>query len=127
MRHPVLRASNHLSDFATIERRLRTLEQRLERLGGIAAKASANGSHGLMQAVDRVADAVAAAFGDAAERMRGSAHSVGDEAARFGKEAARLGGDAAQRLSREVSERPLFVLGIAIGLGILVGLAGRRR
>ena len=123
----MLRASNHLSDFATIERRLRALEQRLERLGSVAVKASANGSHGLMQAADRVADVVAAAFGDAADRMRGGAHSVGDEASRFGKEAARLGSDAAQRLSREVSERPLFILGIAIGLGVLVGLAGRRR
>jgi ElaB/YqjD/DUF883 family membrane-anchored ribosome-binding protein len=123
----VLRTSNHSGDFSTIERRLLALEQRLDRLGTVAAKASANGTTGLMQAADRVADAVASAFGDAADRLRGGARSVGDEAARVGQEAARLGGDAVQRISREVSQRPLVVLGIAIGLGVLVGLAGRRR
>ena len=127
----MLRASNHSSEFATIERRLRALEQRLEqrlgRLGNATAKASANGVSTLMETADRVADVVAAAFGDAAGRLRGGAHSVGDEASRFGKEAARLSGDAVQRLSREVSQRPLIILGVAIGIGILVGMAGRRR
>jgi ElaB/YqjD/DUF883 family membrane-anchored ribosome-binding protein len=47
--------------------------------------------------------------------------------ARVRHEAARLSGDAVQRLSREVSQRPLVVLGVAIGLGILVGLVASRR
>jgi hypothetical protein len=123
----VLRASNYSGDFAAIERRLRSLEQRLDRLNQVTTKAAANGATGLMQVGDRLADAVTAALADAADRLRGGARSVSDEAAKVGHEAARIGGDAVQRISREVSQRPLIVLGVAVGLGILVGLAGRRR
>ena len=79
-----------------------------------------------MQATDRVGEIIATALGDAADRFRGGARSVGDEAARFGQEAARVGNDALRRISEEVEHRPLFMLAIAAGVGFLVGLAGRR-
>jgi hypothetical protein len=123
----VLRASSHRSEYANVERRLRAIEQQLERFGHVAARASSSGATGLMQAADRVSDLIAAAFGDVSDRLRGSARTVGGEASRVGQEAARLGGDAVQRLSREVSERPLVILAVAIGIGVLVGMAGRRR
>jgi ElaB/YqjD/DUF883 family membrane-anchored ribosome-binding protein len=40
-------------------------------------------------------------------------------------EAAKLGNDALRRLSNEVEHRPLVTLAVAIGVGILVGLASR--
>jgi hypothetical protein len=40
-------------------------------------------------------------------------------------EAAKLGNDALRRLSNEVEHRPLITLAIAVGVGILVGLASR--
>jgi ElaB/YqjD/DUF883 family membrane-anchored ribosome-binding protein len=52
--------------------------------------------------------------------------SIGD-AAKIGNEAARLGNDALRRLSKEVEQRPLVLLGVAVGVGILVGLVSRRR
>jgi hypothetical protein len=52
---------------------------------------------------------------------------MGDEAAKIGSEAAKLGNDALRRLAREVGHRPLVTLGVAIGVGILVGWASYRR
>jgi hypothetical protein len=107
-------------DLAEIERRLRTLERSVERAGG---RASASAS----QAADRVADVMAAALSDMADRFRGGAGAVGEEAARFGDEAAKLGNDVLRRLSDEAKRRPLVILAAAAGIGILVGIALRRR
>jgi len=60
-------------------------------------------------------------------RFRGGANLAGDEAVRIGNEAAELGNEALRRIAREVERRPLVILAVAIGVGILVGLAGRRR
>ena len=69
-----------------------------------------------------------------AERFRGGASSFGDEAAKirseatkFGNEAAKLGNDAMRRLANEVEHRPLVTLAVAIGVGVLIGLASQRR
>jgi ElaB/YqjD/DUF883 family membrane-anchored ribosome-binding protein len=51
---------------------------------------------------------------------------MSDEAAKFGSEAARLGNHALHRLSKEVEHRPIVTLAVAVGVGILVGLAHRR-
>ena len=82
-------------DMAEIERRLRSLEKRLERTGGTV---SANAS----QAVDRAGEVIASALGDMAERFRGGARSVGDEAMKLGNGAARLGNDTLRRVADEV-------------------------
>jgi ElaB/YqjD/DUF883 family membrane-anchored ribosome-binding protein len=62
-----------------------------------------------------------------AARFRGGADSFSEEAAHFGSDAARLGNQALRRLSREVEHRPLVTLGLAVGVGILVGLVSHRR
>jgi ElaB/YqjD/DUF883 family membrane-anchored ribosome-binding protein len=53
---------------------------------------------------------------------------AGDEAVRFGNEAARfgakVGNDALERVASEVEHRPLITLAVAIGVGILIGMAG---
>ncbi len=122
----MLKQSSHprvtATDIAAIERRMQALEKRLERLSGSAGGASSSA----LQATDRVGEIIATALGDAADRFRGGARSVGDEAARFGQEAARVGNDALRRISEEVEHRPLFMLAIAAGVGFLAGLAGRR-
>jgi ElaB/YqjD/DUF883 family membrane-anchored ribosome-binding protein len=115
------------TDIGEIERRLRSLEHQLERVG---SRTSASAS----QAADRVGDAIAAALSGVAERFRGGASSFGDEAAKirseatkFGNEAAKLGNHAMRRLANEVEHRPLVTLAVAIGVGVLIGLASQRR
>jgi ElaB/YqjD/DUF883 family membrane-anchored ribosome-binding protein len=114
------------ADIGEIDRRLRALEKTLERVGGRA-------SAGAGQAADRLGESVAAALGSIADRFRNGAGSMGDEAAKFGSEAAKFGNEAAKlgdralrRLSDEVEHRPLVTLAVAVGLGILVGLASHR-
>jgi hypothetical protein len=109
-----------MPDVAEIERRLRALEQRVEGAGG---RASASAS----QAADRVVDVMATALNEVADRFRGRASAVGEEAAKFGSEAARLGNDALRRLADEVNRRPLVILLVAAGIGVLLGLSARRR
>ena len=65
---------------------------------------------------------------DLVDRFRGGARSVGGEAARFGQDAARfgheatkLGGDALRRVSTEVERRPLVMVAVAVGVGLLIG------
>jgi hypothetical protein len=115
------RSSSIISvDVDEIERRLRTMERRLERLGGRTSARAA-------QAADQVGESIASALTSIAERFRGGASVAGDEAVRMGNEAAELGNEALRRIAREVERRPLVILAVAVGVGILVGLAGRRR
>lgn len=104
------------SNWDEIERRLNSVEHKLRRDGRQLAKA--------VPSTDEVGDLVASALNTVAERFRGI--SVGDEAARLGNEAARLGNYAVTRVSREVAHRPLIALGVAVGVGVLLGLASRR-
>jgi ElaB/YqjD/DUF883 family membrane-anchored ribosome-binding protein len=106
------------ADIGEINRRLRGLETTLERVGG-RASASAG------RAADRLSETVATALGGIAERFRDG--SLRDDAARYGGEAAKLGNVALRRLSDEVEHRPLVTLAVAVGVGILVGLASHRR
>jgi len=44
-----------------------------------------------------------------------------------GSEAMRMSNTAVRRLSDEVAHRPLMLLAVAAGIGLLAGFAGRRR
>jgi ElaB/YqjD/DUF883 family membrane-anchored ribosome-binding protein len=107
------------SDVADMERRMRMLERDVRHFAGRASASAA-------QATEQVGDAVASALADVFGRFRGSAGRVGDEAARFGSEAVRIGNTAARKLADEVEHRPLTMLAVVAGLGLLIGLAGRR-
>jgi ElaB/YqjD/DUF883 family membrane-anchored ribosome-binding protein len=111
------------AEVSEIERRLRSLEKNLESIG---ARASTNAR----ETAGNFGDAVAAALGDWADRFRHGAGVFGDQSAAVGKDAAKnaakLGGVALRRVSAEVEQRPLVTLAVAIGVGILIGMAGRR-
>ena len=107
------------ANIGEIERRLRSLEQRLERTGG---RVSAGAEH----TADHLGEAIASALSRIADRFRGNAGSMTD-ATKIGAAAAKLGNDALRRLSREVQHRPLVTLAVAVGVGILMGLANHRR
>src|SRR5262245_20453185 len=106
--------SAHVGD---IERRLRSIERRLERAGG---RASASAT----QTADHVGDVIASALSGIAERFRGDAGGMADEAAKLGGQ---VGNNALHRVPKEVEHRPLVTLAVASGVGVLVGLASHRR
>jgi ElaB/YqjD/DUF883 family membrane-anchored ribosome-binding protein len=100
-----------------IARRVASLEQRLKRIGKREPVAEQ----------DSLGEAVAAALSGIAERFRGSASSIGDGTTNLSNEAVKLGNDAWRRVAKEVEHRPLVTLAVAVGVGILVGLASHRR
>jgi ElaB/YqjD/DUF883 family membrane-anchored ribosome-binding protein len=125
----MFRHSSYGRELAEMERRMQQLERRLDSFGRAAGRSSA----GIAQATDRMGEALVSALSDIVERFRGGARSVGGEASRFGLEATRfgqeatkLGRDAVRRVASEVERRPLAMLAMAAGIGLLVGLAGRR-
>jgi ElaB/YqjD/DUF883 family membrane-anchored ribosome-binding protein len=110
-------------DLSAMKRRLRQLESQLERVGRTGGrKASAS----LSEDGDQIGPAIAAAISEVIKRFRSSRPWGGEDAMRFGNDAARLGNNALNRLSTEVEHRPLMTLAIAVGVGVLIGIAGRR-
>ena len=80
-----------------------------------------------METADHVGETIASALSSMADHFREGANSMGGEATKIGSEAAKVGNDALRRLSKEVEHRPLVTLAVAVGVGILVGLASHRR
>jgi hypothetical protein len=110
-----------------IERRLRSIEQSLGRSRTSAMAA---------ETTDHVGDAVVSALATIANRVLGGANSanilggaksMSDEAGKITGGAARLGNDVVRRVAREIKHHPLVALAVALGVGALVGVVGRRR
>ncbi|HEY1749233.1 MAG TPA: hypothetical protein VGG11_21050 [Xanthobacteraceae bacterium] len=108
------------AEVGEIERRLRALEKNLERAGGAA---SAN----VKARAETLGDAVASTLFGWADRFRESATVLGDQSSVFGKDAAKLGRSTLNEVSARTEKNPLFALGIAIAVGVLIGMAARSR
>jgi hypothetical protein len=119
------RSSAFATKVSAVEGRLRALENELERIGRTAGRHT---SSGMSAAGDHVGDAIASAVTEIVDRFRSGRRLAGDEAARFGNEAAKfgakLGNDALHRMASEIEHRPLVTLAVAVGVGILIGMAG---
>jgi ElaB/YqjD/DUF883 family membrane-anchored ribosome-binding protein len=103
-------------EIAAIEDLMGDLEKRLRRLSGTARREASG-------ATSEVGDFVTEALDRIMNRVRDSAanvtHSVAAEASRFGT-------DAFKKVTDQVENRPMVMLGVAAGLGFLVGLSHRR-
>lgn len=103
-------------EIAAIEDLMGDLEKRLRRLSGTARR-EASGASG------DVGDFVSEALDRIMNRVRDSASgvtkSVADEATSFGI-------DAFKKVTGEAESHPLVMLGVAAGVGFLVGMSHRR-
>ena len=108
------------SEVGEIERRLRVLEKSLEQIG---ARTSSNAR----QTADGLGEAIASALFGWTDRFRQGASSLGDHSTAFGKDAARYGSAALTRITEETEQRPLMAIAVALGVGILIGMAARGR
>jgi ElaB/YqjD/DUF883 family membrane-anchored ribosome-binding protein len=108
------------SEVGEIERRLRVLEKSLETIG---TQASSNAR----ETADGLTEAIASALFGWADRFRHGASSFGDRSTALGKDAARYGSAALTRISEESERRPLLAIAVALGVGILIGMAARSR
>ena len=110
---------------ADLDRLLDDLEGRLSRLSRMLPSVASPAK------VDRVSDMIASALNDIADRFGSRARSVSKDAGRMSErltaDAIHFGDDALRKVAREVEERPLVTLAIAVGIGALAaGLLARR-
>ena len=95
---------------------LRDLEGKVRRLDFGEAPGSAD-----------LADSVSTALEDIANRFRSGAGYATREAGRLGQRAGAAGRDSYEFMKGEVDAHPLVVLGVAAGIGILIGTSLYRR
>ena len=108
------------SEVGHIERRLQALQRGLDKLG---TRASSNAR----DAADELSEAVSSALSNWADRFRQGASSLGEQSAPFFKDATRYGTAALSQISKETEQRPLVAIAVALGIGILIGMATRGR
>lgn len=101
---------------SAIEQRLRAIENRMERLSRDAGRQA---TATLADVGEQIGDSATLALNEILDLLRGSARSVGDEASK-------LGNVALTRLSDRVERNPLATVAVALGIGLLIGIAGRR-
>jgi hypothetical protein len=106
---------------------LRAIEKELRAVGKTSGRRA---SVEAAAAGDRIAETIGPILSDIAERFRGGQQAAFDQASTFGNQAvkmgAKVGSDAVDRIASEAKQRPLIVLAVAIGVGILIGAAARR-
>ncbi|MBI3705670.1 MAG: hypothetical protein HY244_17895 [Rhizobiales bacterium] len=103
-------------EIAAIEDLMSDLEKRLHRLSSTARRETSG-------ATNDIHDFVSDALGNIMKRVRESAADVGETVT---DEATRYSSDAIKKLNDEVEQRPLMMLGVAAGIGFLIGSATRR-
>lgn len=103
-------------EIAAIEDLMGDLEKRLRRLSETGRRETAGASNDIR---DFVSDALGSIMKRVRESTANATESVADEATRYGT-------DAIKKLTDGVEHRPLIMLGIAAGVGFLLGLANRR-
>ena len=111
---------------AAIAGHLRAIEKEL---GGIRQSAGRRAAAGASAAGNQIADAIGPILHEILDRFGGQRFGV-DEVARVGNEATKIGAtvgsDALERIATQAKNRPLVTLAVAIGVGVLVGMAVRR-
>jgi hypothetical protein len=93
---------------------LRAIEKEL---GGIRQSAGRRAAAGASAAGNQIADAIGPILNEVVARFGLAV----DEAGSFG-----VGSDALDRIATQAKNRPLVTLAVAIGVGILIGMASRR-
>ena len=116
------------SSAAAIEGHLRAIQSELARMGRNAGQQAAEGASNVG---DQIGIAIDGVLTELAERYRSGRRLAGDGAQRIGNEAVRVssqfGHDALDRLSSGIERRPLAALAVAVAVGFLIGVTGRRR
>jgi ElaB/YqjD/DUF883 family membrane-anchored ribosome-binding protein len=118
------RASDFSPSIAVIQKHLGVVEKELEKIGRIAGRQT---SEAAAAAGDQIGDAISTILSEMVDRFRKGRQAAGDQAGRLGSQAldlgAKYGSDALRRVANETENRPLVTIGVALGIGILIGAA----
>ena len=114
------RSSDFGPSVTAIQQHLGAVEKELGKIGRIAGRRT---SAAAASATDQIGDILS----DMMDRFRQGRQVAGDQAGRLGNQAldlgAKYGNDALRRITGEVEGRPLVTIGVALGIGILIGAA----
>jgi len=116
---------------SAIVNQLRAIERQIEKqLDCIGRDASGRAAATASSAGSQFAEAITPILNDLLDRFRRGHRLAADEAASMGNKAARIGAqvgtDAVQRVAPQARNQPLLTLAVAVGVGVLIGLAARR-
>jgi hypothetical protein len=118
------RSSSFGPSVTAIQKHLGAVEKELESLGRLAGRRT---SVAASAASDQIGEAISTIMSDMVDRFRQGGQAAGDQAARLGSRALSLGGrygsNALDRVSAEAENRPLITVGVALGIGVLIGAA----
>ena len=118
------RKSNFSPSVAAIQKHLGAVETELEKIGRIAGRQTSDAA---AAASDQIGDAISTILSEMVERFRKGGQAAGDQAGRLSNQALDLGAkyrnDALARVVSQAEERPLLTIGVALGIGILIGAA----
>jgi hypothetical protein len=118
------RSSSFGPSVNAIQNHLGAVEKELEKIGRIAGR---RGSAAASAAGAQIGDTISTVLSDMIERFRERGEAAGDQATRLGNRALKLGAgygsDALARVSAQAEDRPLITVGVALGIGILIGAA----
>jgi ElaB/YqjD/DUF883 family membrane-anchored ribosome-binding protein len=103
-----------------IQKHLGAVEKELERMGRLAGS---RGSAAAVAASDQIGDSISSILGDMLDRFRLGRQAAGEQASRALDLGGKYGGDALRRVTNELEDRPLITLGVAVGIGVLIGAA----
>jgi ElaB/YqjD/DUF883 family membrane-anchored ribosome-binding protein len=107
------------AQIAELQRRVGTLDRLLSRMSELTAESARD-------TIQNGRESAADAFGEVARRVRSGAERAGKEAVRLGHRATELGEMSVDRFAKEVGLHPLMVVGIAVGVGAIIGAARYR-
>jgi ElaB/YqjD/DUF883 family membrane-anchored ribosome-binding protein len=118
------RKSDFAPRVAAIQKHLGAVETELEKIGRMAGRQTSDAA---AAASEQIGDAISTILSEMVDRFRKGGQAAGDQAGRLSNQAfdlgAKYGSDALQRVASQAEERPLFTIGVALGIGILIGAA----
>lgn len=121
LHHP----SSHFGpSVSAIQQHLGAVEKELEKIGRIAGRRT---SVAAASVTEQIGDAISTILSDMMDRFRQGCQTTGDQAGRLSNQAldvgAKYSNDALRRITDEIEGRPLVTIGVALGIGILIGAA----
>ena len=118
------RSSEFEPRISAITQHLRGIQKELGVIGNSAGQRT---SAGASAALDQIADAIRPVLQEIESRFSEGQHAAANQAADLGKEALKIGSEAGSqaldRISEQAEEHPLATIGIALGVGFLIGVA----
>src|SRR5262249_31393153 len=107
-----------------IQKHLGAVETELEKIGRMAGRQTSDAA---AAASEQIGDAISTILSEMVDRFRKGGQAAGDQAGRLSNQAfdpgAKYRNDAVEPVASQAEERPLFTVGVALGIGILIGAA----